>query len=258
MNRCFGYLLLTTALLALLVSNMGRPSPPPHADIARLTNENAELLAKLRSYQTVTSVSAHEQESRSTMAVSAELTTELLDLHSHWDWQSIASEMLQPFRYIDMEMLNSGVSECFQNGTMYCARLQVYRNELYLTDYRAVFFDRHYAPARIYPMLDVLRRHNIPDIDIVVAAVDEPRVKASIDAQEWTKLTNKYPGATSGRVRLPPPLFSSTIDRAHFDLAWPDFSFYMPRKPHKLRTPPWCALPMPFSSHASLLRCRPK
>jgi hypothetical protein len=39
--------------------------------------------------------------------------------------------------------------------------------------------------------------------------------------------------------QLPPPLFSSTVNRAHFDLAWPDFSFYMPRKPHKLRTPPW-------------------
>ena len=29
---------------------------------------------------------------------------------------------------------------------------------------------------------------------------------------------------------------------AHFDLPWLDFSFYMPRKSHKLRTPPWSVL----------------
>jgi len=32
------------------------------------------------------------------------------------------------------------------------------------------------------------------------------------------------------------------------DLAWPDFSFYMPKKPHKLRTPPWSKL------HPQMLR----
>ena len=45
----------------------------------------------------------------------------------------------------------------------------------------------------------------------------------------------KYPGVMGGKVSLP-PLFSSTVDRNHLDLSWPDFSFYMPRKPHKLRT----------------------
>ena len=31
-------------------------------------------------------------------------------------------------------------------------------------------------------------------------------------------------------------------------MAWPDFSFYMPRRPHKLRTPPWSKL------HPQMLR----
>ena len=48
---------------------------------------------------------------------------------------------------------------------------------------------------------------------------------------------------TNGRRgELPPPLFSSTVNRGCVDLPWADFSFYMPRKSHKLRTPPWSVL----------------
>ena len=53
-------------------------------------------------------------------------------------------------------MLRAGVKSCFDNGTMYCQRIQVRQGRLYLTDYRAIFFDRHYAPARIMPMLEVM------------------------------------------------------------------------------------------------------
>jgi hypothetical protein len=50
---------------------------------------------------------------------------------------------------------------------------------MYLTDYRAIFFDRHYAPARVMPLLAALRRHaTMPNIDIVVAGNDEPKVPA--------------------------------------------------------------------------------
>jgi hypothetical protein len=50
------------------------------------------------------------------------------------------------------------------------------------------------------------------------------------------------PGAGATRrpdADLPPTLFSSTISRHHLDLPWLDFSFFMPQKDHKLRTPPW-------------------
>ena len=58
-------------------------------------------------------------------------------------------------------------------------RNQIYGGSLYLTDYRAIFFDRHYAPARIMPILETLRRHpNLPNMDLVVAGNDEPRVPA--------------------------------------------------------------------------------
>ncbi|KAL1507912.1 hypothetical protein AB1Y20_007517 [Prymnesium parvum] len=168
-------------------------------------------------------------------------------LQARWDWFSMVKEMIQPFSQITPEMLDAAVRTCFDNGTMYCMRAQVVSGNLYITDYRAIFFDRWYAPARVMALLDVLRWHEVPDVDIVVAAVDEPRVKMSIDELHWTRTVQAYPGATTdakGRrvVKLPPPLFSSTINRASHDLPWPDFSFYTPRKSHKLRTPPWSIL----------------
>jgi hypothetical protein len=202
------------------------------------------------------------------------LAQELLELHSHWDWRAIAREMLQPFALIDEGMIQNGVRACNENGTMYCLRAQVRNNELFITDYRAVFFDRHYAPARVAPLLDVLRRHTIPDVDIVVAAVDEPRISVKVDPREWSRTIQRFPGvlectrtartvhnarvpslptpppqsAEHSGLSMPPPLFSSTTNRAHLDLSWPDFSFFMPRKSHKLRTPPWSAL------HPKMLR----
>ena len=72
----------------------------------------------------------------------------------------------------------------------------------------------------------------------------------SVNALEWTRLIAKYPSGAS----LPPPLFSSTVDRMHLDLAWPDFSFYMPRRPHKLRTPPWSKLHAQMLNESASLR----
>ena len=252
-------------------------STPPSVDLkeyGRLKQEYNEMKQKLASHEARLSVQGQlaakcEEKPASIEATqaaaatgaaaaamplpsSAALAQELLALHAHWDWQSIAHEMLQPFAYIDQGMISNALKACYENGTMYCSRIQVRNNHLYITDYRAVFFDRHYAPARVMPMLDVLRRHTIPDVDLVVAAVDEPRIKTSVDMREWSRLVSRYPGMQRCEGReakyadlpssLPPPLFSSTVDRAHLDLAWPDFSFYMPRRPHKLRTPPWSKL----------------
>ena len=82
----------------------------------------------------------------------------LLAAHAHWDWRSVARDLLQPWPSVTQENLASAVAAC--NGSaMYCARLQVHDGRLYVTDYAAVFFDRHYAPARIMPLLATLRRH---------------------------------------------------------------------------------------------------
>ena len=165
---------------------------------------------------------------------------------------AIASEALRPWGSIRKEQLDTAVAACNDNGTMYCTRIQVVANRLYITDYRAIFFDRHYAPARIMLLLELLKRRSIPDLDLVVAAVDEPRVKTKVESREWSRMIQRYPAAKTLDPRdartavLPPPLFSSTVNRAHLDLPWADFSFFMPRRPHKLRTPPW-SLPVSYT-----------
>jgi hypothetical protein len=83
----------------------------------------------------------------------------------------------------------------------------------------------------------------------------------------WTKLCAKYNGGTWQKPLLPPAIFASTvhraavdspwlhasahhgalssspqINRAAFDLPWLDFAWFFPRRPHKLRTPPWSEL----------------
>ena len=284
-------ILVGIAVLLLLLIRWSSTSRATAADaeLAKLRHERAQLQQQLAASEAklaarVSSLSATAPAAAATPSSSEDL----LALHSHWDWKAIAHEMLQPFAYIDEAMLQNGVRACYENGTMYCSRIRIRNNRLYITDYRAIFFDRHYAPARIMPMLDVLRRHKIPDVDLVVAAVDEPRIKTLVDEREWTRTVLKYAGTlrctggfrnpytgqletqqtpatahkhllqappqgvrrffggggngNAGTSSLPPPLFSSTVDRAHFDLAWPDFSFYMPRRPHKLRTPPWSKL----------------
>ena len=153
---------LALGLLLLISKWSGAPSVDV-GELARLRHSNAALLerlARVEASQTVaaaaaatsSSASAASSASPTTAATGAApaatlLATELLALHSHWDWRSIAFEMLQPFAYVDGGMLENAVRACYENGTMYCMRAQIRSGELYITDYRAVFFDRHYAPA---------------------------------------------------------------------------------------------------------------
>ncbi len=163
----------------------------------------------------------------------------LLALHTHWDWKSIVNDLLQPWPAISKRQLDAAVATC-NASAMYCSRMQVIDGSLHLTDYAAIFFDRHYAPSRILPLLETLRRHpDLPNVDLVVAANDEPRVPCEPGSQrQWTRLCSRYPG----NRRLPPVIFSSTVDRAALDLPWVDFAFFFPTRPHKLRTAPWSRL----------------
>lgn len=145
------------------------------------------------------------------------------------------------------------------------ALLQIIQGSLYLTDYRAIFFDRHYAPARILPLLETLRRNpDLPDMDLVVAGNDEPRVPAIPgDRFSWSRTCTRWPGGDGPPpgispqeqtrrfqegVRkeragpLPPAIWASTTNRAVMDLPWVDFAWFFPRRPHKLRTQPWSKL----------------
>ncbi len=169
----------------------------------------------------------------------------LLNVHTRWDWRSIVDEFLRPWPAISREQLDSAVAAC--NGSaMYCQRFQVHNGKLFITDYAAIFFDRHYAPARVLPLLDTLRRHpRLPNLDIVVAGNDEPRVhNVPGDRSQWRRSCQRYcgDGTPSSAGRAPPALFSSTTNRAALDLPWLDFAWHFPKRPHKLRTPPWSVL----------------
>ena len=169
----------------------------------------------------------------------------LLSVHSTWDWRSIVDNYLRPWPTISYEQLDSAVAAC--NGSaMYCQRFQVHDGKLYITDYAAIFFDRHYAPARVLPLLDTLRRHpQLRNLDIVVAGNDEPRVhNVPGDPRLWRRSCQRYcgDGSSTSDGRAPPALFSSTTNRATLDLPWLDFAWFFPKRPHKLRTPPWSVL----------------
>lgn len=49
---------------------------------------------------------------------------QLLAAHRHWDWRSIAKDMMQPWTRIEAAQLETAVGACYDNGTMYCQRMQ--------------------------------------------------------------------------------------------------------------------------------------
>ena len=149
------------------------------------------------------------------------ISAQLLHAHAQWDWKAIVSELLQPWPRVELAQLETAVAACNDNGTMYCSRMQIIDGSLYLTDYRAIFFDRHYAPARVMPLLETLRRHpELPNMDLVVAGNDEPRVPA-IPGERWIwgRTCKRWPGG-SDRKKAPPAIFASTTNRGVMDLPW--------------------------------------
>ena len=184
-------------------------------EIRRLRASNQRLRQQLtRSTQQQAAAAAVEPRPR---VLRARLAA-AIEVHGVWNWNLLVHDLLQPFHTITERMLDAAVQTCFENGTMYCMRAQVVGGRLYITDYRAIFFDRHYAPARVLPLLETLRRHpNLPDLDIVVAANDEPRIPITVNGPSWTQTCRRWPGQVLGAGvsgRLPPPVFASTINRA--------------------------------------------
>ena len=78
-------------------------------------------------------------------------------------------DSLRPFKQlsggITMEGLRLAEQKCKQST--YCHRAQVIDGRLYITDLRAIFFDRNYGPARVMPLLETLRRWPVPNFDAI-------------------------------------------------------------------------------------------
>ena len=246
-------ILLSVALLVLAItvflSKRNGAQKSTEIELASLRNANAILQQRLATYEEADRrrqarrlVRAEAAQARKDATPSAPLSNSsaaTLDIHRKWDWRSIVDDFLRPWPSIGRAQLDAAVASC--NGSaMYCQRFQVHNGKLFVTDYAAIFFDRHYAPARVMPLLDTLRRHpDLPNLDIVVAGNDEPRVhNMPGDERLWRRMCDRHCAASA----TPPALFSSTTNRATFDLPWLDFAWFFPRRPHKLRTPPWSVL----------------
>jgi protein glucosyltransferase len=115
-------------------------------------------------------------------------------------------------------------------GLIFCTRIQLIGGRLYVKDLRALELDRDYAVSRVAPFIDLLKfDRSLPDVDIFLALNDQPSVAWSFRGAQ---------GLAHAQGR-PPPMFGSTMHPRRADIVWPDYSFWLPTRPHKTRTPPW-------------------
>ncbi len=156
-----------------------------------------------------------------------------------WYWTDVVMDALRPF-----EKLNGGITlhglrlaEQKCKVSTWCHRAQVIDGRLYITDIRSIFFDRHYAMARIMPILLTMKRHHLPDLDAVFSGTDYPIMEVPRDAAHMKRLY--------GPKQAIPPLFAPTANTVSYDIPWPDFSFFPPlgacgkQCVHPLKTPRW-------------------
>ena len=156
-----------------------------------------------------------------------------------WYWTDLILDSLRPFERLNGGITRAGLRLAEQKCKVstWCHRAQVIDGRLYITDVRAIFFDRHYAMARVMPLLLTLQRFKLPDFDAVFSGTDYPIMEIPRDAAHMHRMY--------GPGQAIPPVFSPTANSLTHDLPWPDFSFFPPRgrcgKPctHPLKTPRW-------------------
>ena len=157
-------------------------------------------------------------------------------------------DSLLPFEKINGGITMRGLRLAEQKCKIstWCHRAQIIDGRLYITDIRSIFFDRHYAMARIMPILLTLKEHKLPDIDAVFSGTDYPIMEIPRAAAHMKRMY--------GRNQPIPPIFAPTANSATHDIPWPDFSFFPPRSRcgknciHPLKTPRW------QSAHPDLLQ----
>ncbi len=154
-----------------------------------------------------------------------------------WYWNDLVQDSLRPFSHLSGGITREGLRLAEQKckSATYCHRAQVIGGRLYITDLRAIFFDRNYAMARVMPILETLRRWPVPDLDAVFQGTDYPLGELPRDAAHMERMY--------GSGQHIPPMFSPTATSVHLDIPWPDFAFFPPRGrdgiPHPLKTPRW-------------------
>mmetsp|Transcript_30621 Transcript_30621/g.97961 ORF Transcript_30621/g.97961 Transcript_30621/m.97961 type:complete len:601 (-) Transcript_30621:199-2001(-) len=160
--------------------------------------------------------------------------------HHRWYWTDLVLNSLRPFAKLNGGITRSGLRLAEQKCKIstWCHRAQIIGGRLYITDIRAIFFDRNYAMARVMPLLLTLKAWpNLPDLDAVFSGTDYPIMEIPRDAAHMMRMY--------GARQAIPPVFSPTANSLTHDLPWPDFSFFPPRSrcgkacTHPLKTPRW-------------------
>lgn len=120
-----------------------------------------------------------------------------------WSWTGLVMNTLRPF-----ERLNGGITlrglrlaEQKCKISTWCHRAQVINGRLYVTDIRAIFFDRHYAMARVMPLLLAMKRFPVPDLDAVFSGTDYPIMEIPRDAAHMGRMYGQ--GHPIPPVRMP-------------------------------------------------------
>ena len=156
-----------------------------------------------------------------------------------WYWTDLVMDSLRPFEKLNGGITQRGLRLAEQKCKIstWCHRAQVIDGRLYITDLRAIFFDRHYAMARVMPLLLTMKRWPVPNLDAVFSGTDYPIMEIPRDAAHMERMY--------GLGQPIPPVFSPTANTVSHDLPWPDFSFFPPlgacgtQCNHPLRTPRW-------------------
>jgi len=213
--------------------------------IAELEGKLQQLRSRVVELQEQRSVAAHSASTAGAGTVPQQQELSAISVappgppRQRWSWSSLIMSALRPF-----EKLNGGITlrglrlaEQKCKVSTWCHRAQVIGGRLYITDLRAIFFDRHYAMARVMPLLLAVKHFPVPDLDAVFSGTDYPIMELPRDAAHMQRMYG--PGQPA------PPVFSPTANSVTFDLPWPDFSFFPPLSAcgkaceHPLKTPRW-------------------
>ena len=122
-----------------------------------------------------------------------------------WYWTDLVMDSLRPFERLNGGITQRGLRLAEQKCKIstWCHRAQVIDGRLYITDLRAIFFDRHYAMARVMPLLLTMKRWKVPDLDAVFSGTDYPIMEIPRDAAHMQRMY-------AARQPTPTPCISTT------------------------------------------------
>jgi hypothetical protein len=222
-------------------SSLGRESSEHDARLTRLERELASLQSRRGSLLSGAHIVAGGADGAPVASLGASSSPSAPGgaKRQLWYWTDLVLDSLRPFERLNGGITRAGLRLAEQKCKIstWCHRAQVIDGRLFITDLRAIFFDRHYAMARVLPLLLTLQNFKLPDLDAVFSGTDYPIMELPRDAAHMHRMYG--PGQPI------PPLFSPTANSITLDLPWPDFSFFPPRGRcgkgcvHPLKTPRW-------------------